>query len=549
MIRQSELFRNKPLAVGALEWVDESARIHFMRTSAETLHEIEVLIRARYPIIYIVSSEEQRVQTWLMELARRRNKRVFEWSFSTGILPAGSALCGPQRRTSASKDPLQALDEVADQVDSAIYIFKDLHPFLTRSNFSVIRKLKETAARVKDSYKTILLISPTLEIPPELEKDVTVVDFPLPDIAAHAALLDRILAEVKDRKDIQITLPDRAREQVLKAALGLTLGEAENVFAKILVDTGRLDQDAVAGVFSEKRQIIRKSGLLDYYDTDVRFEHVGGLDNLKEWLRRRALAFTEDAREFGLPPPKGVFLLGVQGCGKSLCAKAVSSFWRMPLLRLDVGRMFGSLVGSSEENMRRALQIAESIAPVVLWIDELDKAMSGSRSSGATDSGTTARVFGTFLTWLSEKTSPVFVIATANDISQLPPELLRKGRFDDIFFVDLPNAEERREIFKIHLTRRKRDPAGFKLDELAAAAEGFSGAEIEESIVSGLYEAFSMGTEVSTQHILNALRESVPLSRTMEGDLGRLRNWALGRARLASPPEAQAPAQGRKIEL
>jgi SpoVK/Ycf46/Vps4 family AAA+-type ATPase len=221
----------------------------------------------------------------------------------------------------------------------------------------------------------------------------------------------------------------------------------------------------------------------------------------------------------------------------------------MPLLRLDVGRMFGSLVGSSEENMRRALQVAESIAPVILWLDEIDKAMSGSRSSGATDSGTTARVFGTFLTWLSEKTSPVFVIATANDISQLPPELLRKGRFDEIFFVDLPNEEERREILKIHLQRRKRDHAKFDLDQLVAATDGFSGAEIEESVVSGLYEAFSLGAEVTTEHIAKASRESVPLSRTMEGELAKLRSWAAGRARPASPKETKVAPGRRKIEL
>jgi len=520
-----------------------------MKTASETLREIEVLIRARYPIIYIVSCEESRVQSWLLELGKRRNKRVFEWSFNTGIIQAGTAVSSQQRRISSTKDPINALDEVADQVDSAIYIFKDLHPFLLRSNFAVIRKLKETAASVKDSYKTIILISPVLECPPELEKEVTVVDFPLPELADHSKLLDRIIEEVKDQRNLKIDLPDKAREQVLKAALGLTLSEAENVFAKILVKESKLSEDAVDSVFSEKRQIIRKNGLLDYYDTDVGFGQVGGLDFLKEWLRRRALAFTERARDFGLPPPKGLLLLGVQGCGKSLCAKAVGSAWRMPLLRLDVGRMFGSLVGSSEENMRRALQVAESIAPVVLWLDEIDKAMSGSRSSGATDSGTTARVFGTFLTWLSEKTSPVFVIATANDISQLPPELLRKGRFDEIFFVDLPNEEERREILRIHLQRRKRDPAKFDLEQLVAATEGFSGAEVEESVVSGLYEAFSMGTEVTTEHIAKASRESVPLSRTMEGELARLRSWAAGRARPASPKETKAAPGRRKIEL
>jgi AAA+ superfamily predicted ATPase len=513
------------------------------------LEEIEVLIRARYPILYIVSWEEQRVQDWLVEIAKKRNKRVFEWSFSTGIVPAGTSIQSQRPRTSTTKDPLAALDHVVDQVDPALYLFKDLHPFLTRNNFAVIRRLKEIGLQLKNSYKTIVLISPTMELPPELEKEVTVVDFPLPETQDVSALLDRIIQEVKSQPSIKIDIPAEARERLLKAALGLTLSEAENVFAKILVNGGKLGEDDVQAVFSEKRQIIRKSGLLDYYETDARFEQVGGMQHLKDWLRKRALAFADKARDFGLPPPKGVFLLGVQGCGKSLCAKAVSGLWGMPLLRLDVGRMFGSLVGSSEENMRRAIQVAESIAPVVLWIDEIEKAMAGSKSSGNTDSGTTARVFGTFLTWLSEKTSSVFVIATANNISDLPPELLRKGRFDEIFFVDLPNDEERREIFRIHLGLRKRDPAGFDVDALAREAAGFSGAEIEEAIVSALYDAFSDNTLLSTAHVAKALRETVPLSRTMEGELSRLRTWADGRARLATPKESAPVQPGRRIEL
>jgi len=514
------------------------------------LEEIEVLIRARYPIIYIVSWEEQRVQDWLMEVAKKRNKRVFEWSFSTGIVPAGTSVQSQRNRTSSTKDPLAALDHVIDQVDPAIYLFKDLHPFLTRNNFAVIRRLKEIGIQLKNSYKTIVLVSPTMELPPELEKEVTVLDFPLPESKDISALLDRIIAEVKQQPNIKIDIAPESRERLLKAALGLTLSEAENVFAKILVNGGKLSEDDIQGVFSEKRQIIRKSGLLDYYDTDARFEQVGGMDLLKDWLRKRALAFADKARDFGLPPPKGVFLLGVQGCGKSLCAKAVSGLWGMPLLRLDVGRMFGSLVGSSEENMRRAIQVAESIAPVVLWIDEIEKAMAGSKSSGSTDSGTTARVFGTFLTWLSEKKSSVFVIATANSITELPPELLRKGRFDEIFFVDLPNDEERRAILKIHLSNRKREPSGFNVEALSREAAGFSGAEIEEAIVSALYDAYSDGQALSTAHIEKALRETVPLSRTMETELARLRTWAEGRARMATAREAETGQQPRRrIEL
>jgi AAA+ superfamily predicted ATPase len=503
-----------------------------------TLDEVDVFIRARYPLIYIVSWEEQRVQEWLVDAAKRRGKQVFEWSYSTGLVAAGTPVQSQRGRPQATKDPLQAFDQVIDQVEPALYIFKDLHPFLTRNNFAIIRRLKEVSLELKNSLKTLVLVSPTLELPPELEKEVTVVDFPLPEAADFSKLLDRIAEEVKDQSGLRIDLDGEGRDTLLRAAAGLTLYEAENVFAKILVSGGQLGAADVGAVFAEKRQIIRKNGLLDYYETDVRFDRVGGLGYLKEWLRKRALAFSDRARAFGLPPPKGVLLLGVQGCGKSMCAKAVAGLWGMPLLRLDVGRMFGSLVGTSEENMRRAIQVAESIAPVVLWIDEIDKAMAGSRGSGTQDSGTTARVFGTFLTWLSEKSSSVFVIATANDVMALPPELLRKGRFDDIFFVDLPGEPERREIFRIHLAQRGRKPEAFDLDGLARKSDGFSGAEIQEAVVSALYDAFSEGKQLTTLHIEKALRETVPLSRTMESDITALREWAQGHARPASaaPP-------------
>jgi len=278
---------------------------------------------------------------------------------------------------------------------------------------------------------------------------------------------------------------------------------------------------------------------------------VGGLDSLKSWLLKRSVAFSDRAREYGLPAPKGVLLLGVQGCGKSLMAKTVSNIWNRPLLRFDVGRVFGSLVGSSEQNIRRAIQVAESVAPVVFWIDEIDKAFRGSRGSGAsTDAGTSARVFSTFLTWMSEKKSPVFVIATANDISALPPELLRKGRFDEIFFVDLPTWAERQDVFRVHLAKRKMDPAKFELEALGKAAEGYSGAEIEEAIISSMFDAFYEKQELTSERLQNSLRQTVPLSRTMKEDIDALRQWAAGRAHPATSPDAEQQGQGqRKLEI
>ena len=500
--------------------------------------EIETLIRARYPILYIISNEEMRVQNLIVEIAAKRQKKVFEWTFSNGIVPAGASIQSKNTRNASTKDPLAALDQVIEQVEPAIFLFKDFHPFLTKNNYAIIRKLKDIALHLKNSFKTIILISPVMEIPAELDKEVTVINFPQPTKEDLGAMLDKIIAEVSTHKQIQIDLDGDGREKLLQAALGLTLGEAENVFAKIIVQEQRLSGDHVNEVFAEKQQIIRKSGLLEYYAAEEDFSNVGGLSVLKEWLTKRAIAFTDEARAFGLPAPKGILLLGVQGCGKSLCAKAVARRWQLPLLRFDMGRMFGSLVGSSEENVRRAIAVAESVAPAVLWVDEIDKAFVGSQSSGATDGGTTARVFGTFLTWLSEKKAPVFVVTTANDVSQLPPELLRKGRLDEIFYVDLPSEEERAEIFRIHIVKRGRDPEKFDLPALVNASVDFSGAEIEESIISALYDAFYSREELSTDYVLASLAATVPLAKTMSEKINALRKWAVGRARNASVAQA-----------
>ncbi len=514
------------------------------------LEQVELLIRARYPILYLVSWEETRVRDLVTQVAARRKKKLFEWSVTAGITPAGTPIQSEKGRSPATRDPLVALDHIIEQVEPALYILHDFHPFLQKNNFAVIRRLKEIAIHLRNSFKTVLIVSPVLEIPAELEKEITVVDVPLPAMEDLGGILDRIVAEVNEGGRLTVDLDTASREPLLKAALGLTLTEAENVFAKILVQDGRLDAGDIRHVFAEKRQVLRKTGLLEYYEAQEEFVGVGGLENLKEWLVKRAAAFSEKARAFGLPSPKGVLLLGVQGCGKSLCAKAVSALWKLPLLRLDVGRMFGSLVGSSEENMRRAIRIAESVAPAILWMDEIDKALAGSGGSASTDGGTTARVFGTLLTWLSEKTAPVFVIATANDISRLPPELLRKGRFDEIFFVDLPSEAERKEIFRIHLGRRRPGVTTFDFDALAAASAGFSGAEIEESVIAALFDVFSDGRELDTQAALRSLQATVPLSRTMEEGLARLRAWADGRARPASEARKEtSEASGRRLEF
>ena len=518
---------------------------------AEAGDELEVLIRARYPVVYVVSWEEARVEKHLQAIASRRGKQLYVWSVTSGMHKAGAG-GGPNKR--GLSDPVEALDQVIDHKEPAIYLFRDLHAFLRPALpccRPTIRKLREVARALSDSYKTLVICSPLLEMAPELEKDVTVFDYPLPTAEEVEGLLGKICEDVSEHASVEISLDDKGREAMVRAAGGLTLQEAENVFAKTLVTDGRLDGSDVSKVFAEKQQIVRKSGLLEYYEATTDLSDIGGLDQLKEWLNRRSSAFTEEAHRFGLPAPKGVLLVGVQGCGKSLCAKAVSRAWNMPLLRFDVGRMFSSFVGSSEENIRRAIAVAESIAPAVMWVDEIDKAFAGVAGSGGTDGGTTARVVSTFLTWLNEKQKPVFVLATANDISQLPPELLRKGRLDEIFFVDLPTAPERRTIFQIHLSKRRRDPSRFDLDGLAAQSDGFSGAEIEQAVISALYDAFALKRDVETPDILRSIKETVPLSKTMSERISALRSWAEGRARFASLAEraSAAAAPKRKLEV
>ncbi|MEO7715086.1 MAG: AAA family ATPase [Capsulimonas sp.] len=500
--------------------------------ASKSIQELEVLLRARYPVIYVVTWEEGRVEEALAQIARRREKKLYLWSIARGLQPYGSPLEGKRRADERSTDPAMALDHVLESMENAIYVFRDLHPFF--GSPAVTRRIRELASYLKNSYKTLVIIAPTQQIPIELQKDVTVVEFDLPDREDLGALLGRTLSEVNESTGRDLKVDAESREKILGAASGLTINEAENVFAKTLVLSGRLSAEDLPIILSEKEQTIRKSGLLEYYHADTDLGQLGGMDVLKDWLGKRSIAFDPEAAAFGLPAPKGVLLIGVQGCGKSLTAKAIAGFWGLPLLRLDVGRLFNSLVGSSEENVRMAIRVAESVAPAVLWVDEIEKSMSGSQSSGSVDGGTSARVLSTFLTWLQEKTAPVFVVATANSIDQLPPELLRRGRLDETFFVDLPDAGERREIFRIHLQKRGRDPEKFDIAALADSVEGFSGAEIEQCVIAGLFDAYSAKKALSTNILLQSIKDSVPLSRTMAEPIAHLRAWADGRARRAS---------------
>ncbi|MFT3709920.1 MAG: AAA family ATPase [Archangium sp.] len=492
------------------------------------LREVDTLIRARYPLLYLVTFEEQRVDALLGDVARAHGKELVEWSATRGLRTFTGAHRGTPIEDTA--EPLRGLMHIGKLPNPSLVLLKDFHRYLDEP--VVVRALRELGNALKAAYTTVLVVAPVLKLPEELEKDISVVDVPLPTKAELMALLKDIARLVTRNRKATVELSNEQAEALVSAAHGLTLSEAENAFAKAIARDNRLDVTDLKLILDEKSQVIRKSGLLEYYATDQQLSDVGGLAHLKKWLARRKDAFSDKAREFGLPSPKGLLLLGVQGCGKSLTAKAIATSWKLPLVRLDMGRIYSGLVGSSEENLRKAIRAVESLAPVVLWVDEVEKGLAG--STGSNDTGVSARVFGTLLTWLQEKTSPVFVVATANRIESLPPELLRKGRFDEIFFVDLPSESERADILKIQLSKRKRDPAKFPIDELVKATAQFSGAEIEQLVVAGLYDAFADNVELEAQHLLTNAKEAPPLAVTMAEDVAKLREWARTRTRPAS---------------
>ncbi|EPF23593.1 MULTISPECIES: AAA family ATPase [Microcystis] len=494
--------------------------------------ELGILVKAQYPLIYLVTSEEERAEEAISKIAQlnTQHRRVFVWTVTHGMIELGQPRQTSQHNTVS---PEAAIEWVVRQREGGIYIFKDLHPFITSA--PVTRWLRDAIASFKGTEKIIILMSPLQEVPIELEKDVVVLDFPLPDMGELDTVLSQHLGKNQNRRTTT-----EVREKLLKAALGLTKDEAEKVYRKAYVKANKLTEDEVEIVLSEKKQLIRRNGILEYIEEDETINAVGGLEELKKWLKQRSNAFTERARGYGLPQPKGMLILGVPGCGKSLIAKTTSRLWSLPLLRLDMGRVYdGSMVGRSEANLRNALKTAESISPAILFIDELDKAFAGGTGSADSDGGTSSRIFGSFLTWMQEKTSPVFVMATANRIERLPGEFLRKGRFDEIFFVDLPNSEERQDIFNIHLTKRRSDISRFDLEQLAKVSDGFSGAEIEQALIAAMYEAFAQDREFTQLDIIAAIKATLPLSRTMTEQVTALRDWARQRARPASASVAE----------
>ncbi|WP_405113101.1 AAA family ATPase [Micromonospora sp. NBC_01405] len=505
------------------------------------------LLKARVPVLQICSYEEQRALAEIAAVAHdaarvRTPRGVWTWSATRGLIPPDG------NRRQGTADPVAALDAAWRIDEPALVVLADLHPALGAggrpADPGVVRRLRELAVAYRSGPvpRTLVLLSPVPDLPVELTKDVTVVDFPLPTEPEIRTVLEGIIAANAAGGRIRIDLDERGRERLAKAALGLTLHEAENAFARAMVDDGVLDARDLRLVHEEKRQAVRRSGLLEFLDAPVPLADVGGLENLKRWLAKRDGSWLAEAAGYGLPAPRGVLITGVPGCGKSLTAKAVAAAWGLPLLRLDIGKVFAGLVGSSEQNMREAIRVAEATAPCVLWLDEIEKGFAGGAGG---DSGTSARVFGSFLTWMQEKTRPVFVIATANDFAALPPELLRKGRFDEIFFVDLPTRAERASIWSLHVARRLRHPAvageltvdSGLLAELSGLSDGYSGAEIEQAVVAGLVDAYAERRPLRRDDLLRALVNMVPLSVTQAERITAVRNWAEHRAVAATAAE------------
>ena len=499
--------------------------------------QLSRLFRARFPYIYITTWEEERAISLIKKISKsekliRVAREVYVWTQTNGFVVDGQKIDGTQ-------SPDKAIDFIRDCNKNSVFVMCDFHVFFgvkgRQVDYNVVRRLRDNLSDLKTSKfrKNVIFLASELLIPETMQKEITILDMPLPTLSEIKAKFDKMITQ-----NTQIDtsgLDEEGKEKLCKAAMGLTLQEAENAFALAMVNDGKVDVSDLDIILSEKMQVIKKTGILEFINTDIKISDVGGLENLKSWLNKRNNSWSESAKKYCLPAPKGVLITGVPGCGKSLTAKAMSAAWQLPLLKLDFGKIFSGIVGSSEENMRKAIKTAEAVAPSILWVDEIEKSLSGLNSNG--DSGTSSRIFGTFLTWMQEKTAPVFVIATANNINSLP-EFLRKGRFDEIFFVDLPTQREREEIFKLHLSKRLKDKdVASKIEinsdlykQLAQMTEGFVGAEIEQVVISALYEAFFNKRPLEFSDLANTIKNVVPLSVTQKEQILAIRQWANIRA-------------------
>nr|YP_010198542.1 hypothetical protein LK037_pgp147 [Gracilaria pacifica]UAD86958.1 hypothetical protein [Gracilaria pacifica] len=487
-------------------------------------NDLKLLLSTQNVLIYILNSEEERLE-YNINLMIQQNikKNIYCWNFIDGYYN------NPNYLNTALRNPLQAI-EFIEQLNfpiSTIFLLKDFHVFI--NDISIIRKIKNVSRYLKQVNSSIIISASEIQIPDLLQNFITVLEFPLPNDNEINVELQRLFQIM----NISSSVYSEYCYDLILAYRGFSIEKIRMSIVKLLSSNSSVSK-LIKNILNEKQQLIEQTDILEFYSVDYSFENVGGLILLKDWLNKRSKAFSKQAKDYGLMSPKGILLVGIQGTGKSLVAKAISGQWKLPLLKLDIGKIFAGIVGKSEERMRNMIRIAEQSSPCILWIDEIDKCFT--RLSNYTDSGTTSRVLGTLLTWLAEKDKPIFIIATANQVLSLPPELLRKGRFDEIFFLDLPNLEEREKIFKIHLMKfRPLSWVKYDIKFLSSLTDKFSGAEIEQAIIEAMYNAFYEKREFSTRDIIHVISHFVPLAFTDKVNISAIQNWAAsGKIRMAS---------------
>jgi SpoVK/Ycf46/Vps4 family AAA+-type ATPase len=541
----------------------------------DPLNRLKILISSSTPVVVIETVEETRAVRLIRAAADELQLPVFEWSIADGLTRAGgvpvnsaplisrveppshpqgtvygqgederlrdsvmSGLTREQPGIYNTKEPAQVLAHLTSMTIDAVFVFKDFHRHM--DDAVVVRRLRDVAQQFSGKRRTLIITAPALVLPPELSALVDHVDLPLPDEKQLRIMVDQTFSRMSRSRSLKSRLDSDGLDAVARNLRGLTEEEAERAVAQAIVARYALCPEVIADVMEAKRDLLRRSGMLEFLDPTESMDSIGGMENLKRWLAQRKGSWEESARSFGLEPARGMLLLGVQGCGKSMCARAIAGTWGLPLVKFDSAAIFDKYMGETEKHVKRLFLVAEQLAPAVLWIDELEKIFAGGTADSASvDAGVSARLMGTFLSWMQERKAPVFVVATSNDVSALPPELIRKGRFDELFFVDLPNTAERRAIFGLQLSQHKQTPSAFDLDRLAAAAQGYSGAEIAAALQNALYGCFASKTPLTTEGVFQALRASVPLSTTRAESVQALREWARTRAVAASVPDQQ----------
>ena len=554
----------------------DSPAVYWGDNMAEVLERLKVLINSSTPIVVMETVEEVRAVAFVRSACAELGLPTFEWTIADGLVRSGSnaavglpgaaaslplAQSGPSlaARDAAlnrdsepnapaiynTREPVQALATLESMTLDGVFILKDFHRHM--EDAVIVRRLRDVGQKFSANRRTVVITAPAITIPPELTSLVEYLEIPLPNQQRLHQIIEETFARMSQSYTLKRKLDAVGLDAMAGNLLGLTEEEAERAVSQALVARYALSPEAVTDVLEAKKELLRHSGMLQFVDVSETMASIGGLENLKRWLAQRRGAWDEAARAFGLEPPRGMVVLGVQGCGKSMCARAVAGEWKLPLVKFDSSAVFDKYIGETEKRIQKVFQVAESLSPCVLWIDELEKVFAGSGpDSASVDAGVSSRILAAFLSWMQDRKAPVFVAATCNNVTALPPELIRKGRFDELFFVDLPNQAERKAILAIQLARRKHNPAEFDLEQIARAADGYSGAEIDAALQSAMYRSFADKQSLTTQSLLQALAVTVPLSTTRAEEIEALREWARSRAVPASLADAKAQATPSK---